>query len=185
VPPGNQVPCADCGGTGRRRAWGRRGGWRSCDTCGGIGDVDGEVIAARLRERARRDRERAEEARNHWLPPIADGELAWLVDELGYESVEDGRTPGSVKRWRFRSEHTAIAIAITLDHRECDFRVHLSPVDEPYCPSLNDCLALHDLPRVDLRLPREPSRELVVAKLELASAALYHLVPWEVGGDWS
>jgi hypothetical protein len=162
----------------------QRGGWRSCDTCGGIGDVDGEVIAARLRERARRDRERAEAVRNHWLPPIADEELAWLVDELGYEQVDGGQIRGDANLWRFRSERTLIELGMTIV-RDTGFGVSLAPVGEQWRASLNRCLAAHDLPTVDLALPLSPSRELVVAKLELASAALYHLVPWEVDGDWS
>jgi len=163
-------------------SWGSA--WRSCDTCGGTGNVDGEVIARRLRDRARRDREREEAVRSHWLPPIADEELAWLVDELGYERVDSERIRGDVNVWQFRSERTWIELAVTIV-RDTQFGVILAPVGECWRVSLNQCLAEHDLPTVDLSLPLSPSREIVVAKLELASAALYHLVPWEVGGSWS
>ena len=193
MPGEDRVLCPDCDGTGRRRTWvpvdtssPRRGwkwAWRSCALCAGIGDVDAAVIARRLRDRSQRDAEREEAARTHWLPPIADEELAWLVDELDYTVIEDGRTPGSVKRWVFGSDRTAISLVITLI-RDTDFRVALAPVGDSWC-SLNECLAAHDLPRVDLSLPLGPSREIVVAKLELASAALYHLIPWEVGGNWT
>jgi hypothetical protein len=190
--------CPDCNGTGRRRAqvpvarskprdwrtplrW--RSTWRSCETCGGIGDVDAEIMVRKLRDRARRDAAREEYVRTHWLPPIADEELAWLVDELGYERVDERRIRGDINVWRFRSERTLIELAMEIV-RDTHFGVSLAPVGEPCRASLNECLAAHDLPRVDLSLPLSPSRKIVVAKLELASAALYHLVPWEVGGNW-
>jgi hypothetical protein len=120
-------------------------------------------------------------ARNHWLPPIADEELAWLVDELGYERVDSELMCGDVNVWRFCSERTLIELGMTIV-RDTHFGVSLAPVGDRWRVSLSECLAEHDLPTVELSLPISPSREIVVAKLELASAALYHLVPWRLEG---
>jgi hypothetical protein len=166
---------------GRPREW--RRGWRPCRLCGGAREVDAAVAAEAVRTRARREADRRAEAEAHYLPRAADDELRWLVDELGYVAEEDGRSAGPVKRWVFRSERTTIELAVALQ-RDPEFHVDVAPAGGFVC-SLNDCLTAHGLPRVDLSLPYGPAPGIVIARLELASAALRALTPWEVGGNWS